>query len=235
MEKREAAEKLGTWLKTQNIENYTIGELMEEGYVEMTLQGGFDITQSGAELLKVFDPAWYKRFYVNPKMSKSRKTNGAHVIMSGDRFVWTGGYHTREVPKRAGFQWDTECKRWWTVDPVVARQLFDFADYDAKVEMGSPTVPEGIGKYKEVVLEGLRYLADRCDYAYKLDCMGYSKTDTHLGHSLAAKFELTPEQAALGIPMLSIHRRQLPEHVRKAVEPFFEVAKENLERRETNR
>lgn len=228
MEKREVAEKLSKWLRTQSAEDCTIGDLMEAGYVEMNLQDNFDITKPGMELLKVFDPAWYKRMYINPKMGKNKKTSGSHVIIKDDRYVWTGGYRTREVPKQAGFRWDTEKKYWWTTDLTSARRLFDFADYDAKVEMGSPDIPQGIGKYKDVVLEGLRYLAEHCwDYATELNFMGFDKGDTHIGHSLAAKNSLTAEQAALGISILSIHRHQLPTEIKEALMPFFKVAEQN--------
>ena len=228
MEKREAAVTLEKWLDKQAAEDATIGDMLEAGYVVMDEHTNFSLTDAGTELLKVFNPAFYKRYFINPKIGKSKRTNGPHVIMRDGHYTWTGGYHTRDAPRQAGFQWDKEKKYWWTDDPAMARQLFDFADYDAKVEMGAPKIPEGIGKYKEIVLEGLQYLADRCDYAVKLDYMGYSKGDTHLGHSLATKSELTPEQAALGIPMLSIHRHQLPEHIRAVVEPFFEVVRANL-------
>ena len=109
----------------------------------------------------------------------------------------------------------------------MARQLFDFADYDAQVEMGAPTIPEGIGKYKEIVLEGIQYLADRCDWAQKLDYQGYSKGDTHLGHSLATKSKLTAEQAALALPLLSLHRHQLPKDIYNGLLPFFSIRRNN--------
>ena len=231
MEKREAAVKLGNWLETQEVENATIGDLMEDGYITIDRNEEFAMTTDAQELLKMFNPACYKKLYINPKKGKNRTADGSHVIMRDGHYTWTGGYDTRGVPRQAGFVWDREKKYWWTDDPAIARQLFDFADYDAKVEMGSPIVPEGLGKYKEIILEGVQYLADCCDYAVKLDYMGYSKGDTHLGHSLATKSELTAEQAALCLPLLSIHRYQLPGHIYNPLLPFFAVSMGNKERR----
>jgi len=228
MEKREAAVKLGNWLETQKAEDATIGDLIGDGYITIDSREEYAMTSNAQELLKMFNPACYKKLYINPKMGKNRRPNGSHIVMRDGHYTWTGGFRTKDVPKQAGFKWDGAKKYWWTDDPAIARQLFDFADYDAKVEMGAPKIPEGIGRYKEVVLEGLQYLADRCDYAEKLDYMGYSKGDTHLGHALSTKSELTPEQAALGIPMLSIHRYQLPEHIYNTLKPFFSVGNENM-------
>lgn len=227
MEKREAATKLGEWLDKQTASNDLIGDMLEGGYVSIDERADFSLTDTGEKLLKEFNPAFYKQYFINPKMGKNKKANGSHVIMRDGHFVWTGGYYTRDIPKQAGFQWDKEKKYWWTDDPAKARQLFDFADYDAQVEMGAPATPEGIGKYKEIVLEGIQYLADRCDWAQKLDYMGYSKGDTHLGHSLATKSKLTAEQAALALPLLSLHRHQLPKDIYNPLKPFFSIGRNN--------
>ena len=149
------------------------------------------------------------------------------VIIKDSHFVWKGGYKTKEIPKQSGFRWSPEQRYWWTDNPDTARKLFDFADSKAKSEMGAIRILDGFDDYKDVVLEGLRYLAARCDYAKEEDGMGFSKSDTGIGHSLAAMSSLTAEQAALGLPILSIHRHQLPEWIAKVLEPFFDAAREN--------
>ena len=227
MEKREAALLLSQGLRG-SVDEDRLKELIGEGYAMVDEKtGGYCPTKEGNNILQIYDPACYKTIYKNTKRRGKGKITGSHVIMRNGKYVWTGGYKTRELPKRAGFRWDATERQWWTDSPNIARKLFDFADYDAKVEMGSPIIPQDLDEYKEVVLEGLRYLAERCDYAKMLDGMGFGKSDTYLGHSLAAKSSLTAEQAALGIPLLSLHRYQLPEWIAKVLEPFFDAVSEN--------
>jgi len=47
------------------------------------------------------------------------------------RFIWTGGYETRMMPKTAGFAWDGEQRHWWTKDIRRAARLVDVADSEA--------------------------------------------------------------------------------------------------------
>jgi len=64
-----------------------------------------------------------------------------------------------------------------------------------------------------LVHEGLRMLAGMCDGARQLDGAGFSKIDTHIGHSLAGAMRLTARQAVLGLRLVRKYRRQLPEHI----------------------
>lgn len=178
------------------------------------------VTQKGRDTLRSFDPAHYKTLYIN---TNKKRVSGSRVILVDGLFVWTGGYKTKDLPKRAGFKWDADKKRWSTPDGRKARSLFDFADYDAKIQMGSPTTPSGLENYKDIVLEALKYLASVCDYAQELDYQGFSKSDTHIGHSLAARRELTAEQAALGLPLLRIHKCQLPDWMYIALKPYIDA------------
>lgn len=149
------------------------------------------------------------------------------VVLKGGRFVWEGGYKTKELPKQSGFRWDSVSRHWWTDNPVVARNLFDFADYKSRVAMGSPA-PDGIDDYKDIVLEALRMLAGVCDYARMEDGQGFSKSDAYVGHDLASKQSLTAEQAALGLPLIRRHKRQLPEWMVAVLNPFIDAVNEEV-------
>jgi len=45
----------------------------------------------------------------------------------GQRFVWRGGFHTKDTVKAAGFRWDPVNKQWWTDDVGRARSLRAYA------------------------------------------------------------------------------------------------------------
>lgn len=51
------------------------------------------------------------------------------------------------------------------------------------------------------------------DHALKRNGEGYNQADTHIGHSLADRFSLTPKQAALGLKLARKYRRQLPAEI----------------------
>lgn len=67
----------------------------------------------------------------------------ADLTYGDGEFLWTGGYHTRQAPKDAGFRWDPERKVWWSKDASAAARLRThadapaakaFAEYDGEVE-----------------------------------------------------------------------------------------------------
>jgi hypothetical protein len=211
-------------LRNRQIEPDDADILLKAGLIRPD-STGYCPTQSGNESLKKYNPGHYKSVYIN------HKVKGSHVVFSDNLFVWTGGYKTKELPKSAGFRWDATKRRWWTDRADIARKLFDFADYDARAEMGSPVIPEGLDDYKSLVLQCLKYLASVCDYAKTLDYQGYSKSDTSIGHTLAAKNSLTAEQAALGLPLIRVHQCQLPEWMVSLLKPFIDaVADEGVSR-----
>jgi len=72
-------------------------------------------------------------------------------------------------------------------------------------------------KQRIAVHDALRMLAGMCDGAQAVDGMGFSKIDTHIGHSLAEQFALTPAQAALGKRLVTKYKRQLPESLLESI------------------
>jgi len=146
---------------------------------------------------------------LDEKQVQERIRTSARVIIENGLFVWTGGFKTKDIPKSAGFRWDKNTRKWWTSDASTARRLFKYADYTARVEMGSPDVPDRIGEFVELIHIAVRRLAAVCDYAKDLDYAGYSKSDAYVGHGLAEKPSLDKHQAALGWRLVYRHRRQL--------------------------
>ena len=51
------------------------------------------------------------------------------------RFVWSGGFSTKDIPKSAGFRWDPLTKLWWTDDISKAARLAAHADETASVDL----------------------------------------------------------------------------------------------------
>lgn len=58
-------------------------------------------------------------------------------------------------------------------------------------------------------LEAVQFLAGRCDYASKVDGVGFNKLDAKFGHSLAECSRLTDRQEFYALKMLRKYRRQL--------------------------
>lgn len=73
----------------------------------------------------------------------------------------------------------------------------------------------------KAIHEGLRILAGVCDGAFQEDNCGFNKLDTRFGHDLAARFSLTPKQAAAGQKLVRKYQRQLPTELlfRAGIEP----------------
>jgi SWI/SNF-related matrix-associated actin-dependent regulator 1 of chromatin subfamily A len=63
------------------------------------------------------------------------------------------------------------------------------------------------------ILECLRIISGSCDGAMELDGRGFNKFDTRIGKQLAARTNLTREQAVLGLKLVRKYKRQLPEEV----------------------
>ena len=149
----------------------------------------------------------------------------AKLITEGRKFIWKGGYKTKDIPKAAGFRWDPGVKRWWTVDVQAARKLFDFADAATRAEIGTPEVPTWFtAEVAEDVHTALHFLAARCDYAYKLDGQGFSKADAVIGHSLAEKERISRNQALLALRIVRIHHHQIPAGLWAAIKPAADTA-----------
>lgn len=54
-----------------------------------------------------------------------------------NKYIWTGGYATRETPKSAGFRWDSLNRYWWTDSSAAASKLAEYADQSLKDELSS--------------------------------------------------------------------------------------------------
>ena len=50
------------------------------------------------------------------------------IIIKNTNFVFDGSYDERNVPKTAGFRWDSKAKAWWTADPRIAARLMDVVE-----------------------------------------------------------------------------------------------------------
>jgi SWI/SNF-related matrix-associated actin-dependent regulator 1 of chromatin subfamily A len=50
------------------------------------------------------------------------------LTMRSDKYVWSGSYDERHIPKEAGFRWDRDMRYWFTKSPDVARKLRMYAD-----------------------------------------------------------------------------------------------------------
>ena len=50
------------------------------------------------------------------------------IIIQNEKFVFQGSYDERNVPKTAGFRWDSKAKDWWTADPRIAARLIDVVE-----------------------------------------------------------------------------------------------------------
>ena len=55
-----------------------------------------------------------------------------HIPGPPAKFIWQGDYHTKDLPKAAGFRWNPTAKHWHTPDPLKAARLLDYADPAAK-------------------------------------------------------------------------------------------------------
>jgi len=118
---------------------------------------------------------------------------------SGDKYIWLGGFETKDIPKRAGFKWSPDARQWWTSFRDNAVKLSKYASPELRAEL------EGYTEKKEESLamsraasadidlprpEGLDYLPfQRAGIQYALqrdnvllgDEMGLGKTIQAIG------------------------------------------------------
>ncbi len=71
------------------------------------------------------------------------------------------------------------------------------------------TEPQERERPAPTILDAVRFLAGRCDWAAALDGNGFNKFDAEFGHSLADCERLTPKQEVAALKMLQKYRRQL--------------------------
>lgn len=56
--------------------------------------------------------------------------NGRLLGHDGEKWIWRGGFRTKERPHEAGFHWDDDRKIWWTGEVDKAWEVSDCADPD---------------------------------------------------------------------------------------------------------
>lgn len=119
----------------------------------------------------------------------------ANLQYDGRRYVWSGGYAERVLPKEAGFRWSPEEKIWWTNDHRKAEALLNYMlpsaldaraawketllasrATDAEIEI---PVPAGLA-YLPYQKAGIAYAATRPSVLIG-DEMGLGKTIQALG------------------------------------------------------
>lgn len=57
------------------------------------------------------------------------------IVYTDGRYVALSDYSEKDIPKRAGFRWDPDRKRWWTSDPKTASKLVEFADGATRAQL----------------------------------------------------------------------------------------------------
>lgn len=148
----------------------------------------------------------------------------AKVVVRNGLYIWTGGYKARHLAKAAGFRYNSIYRQWWTREDFIARKLFEYADYEARVKMGSPVVHPLMDEVNTALVQSaVRYLAGVCDWAKDLDHQGYSKSDAYVGHKLAELGALNANQATLGLRLVIRHKRQLPEWLLDGIKSLIDL------------
>jgi SWI/SNF-related matrix-associated actin-dependent regulator 1 of chromatin subfamily A len=75
---------------------------------------------------KIFDDGTTCYAYLSKKPSLKFKDS---------MFVFVSDINFKDIPKKAGFNWDTKNKFWYTRDPDIASKLIDYADHDTSQEI----------------------------------------------------------------------------------------------------
>jgi len=117
----------------------------------------------------------------------------------GDKYIWTGGYETKDMPKQAGFRWNPDERRWWTTfqdnaaklakwaNPALRAELESYLEAKTQSLAGSRAassnvdlpVPEGLD-YLPFQKAGIQYAVQRDNVLFG-DEMGLGKTIQAVG------------------------------------------------------
>ena len=89
---------------------------------------------------------------------------------------------------------------------ATARENLDKDTLDRLAELLQGTPGEEV---VNMIHNGLKTLATRCDGARKIDGQGFNKFDSELGHRFADKSELTAQEALVGRDLLAKYRTQI--------------------------
>ena len=104
-----------------------------------------------------------------------------HLQHDGRRYIWSGSYAERILPKEAGFRWDPEAKLWWTNDHRKAESLIDYmaaSALDARAAW-KETLQASRATDSEIVIpapDGLEYLPyQKAGIAYALKSFNHKE------------------------------------------------------------
>ena len=104
--------------------------------------GGWDTKAEPDRAKFAWDPVAKRRWTTDPDRAALLKEHAddkaAHVLelidngrllgYDGEKWIWRGGYRTRERPHEAGFRWDDDNKIWWTNEVEKAWEVSDCGD-----------------------------------------------------------------------------------------------------------
>ena len=101
------------------------------------------------------------------------------LTYDGRTFLWHGGFETKDLPKQAGFRWDSARKYWWTTDTARAQRLSAYADETARQAFAgaSQAIEASHAEDADVEIpcpDGIAYLPyQKAGIAYSLAKFGY--------------------------------------------------------------
>jgi SWI/SNF-related matrix-associated actin-dependent regulator 1 of chromatin subfamily A len=92
----------------------------------------------------------------------SKPPEKVKIIFRNNQFVAICSYEQREIPKAAGFRWESVGKYWYTTDTSKAAKLIDFADEEVKKRLAIRTEAIEASKATDTTLDipapaGLQY------------------------------------------------------------------------------
>ena len=113
----------------------------------------------------------------------------------GRRYVWSGTYAERLLPKEAGFRWDPDAKLWYTTDHRKAESLINYmaaSALDARAAW-KETLQASRATDSEIVIpapEGLSYLPyQKAGIAYAMKTLN-QKEAAHSRHGVLIADEM---------------------------------------------
>lgn len=71
-----------------------------------------------------------------------------------NKFVWCGGYESRDIPKCAGMRWNPEVREWWTDKVDIAMRIKD-AD-----EKAISAIKEMVESKKKIIIDSMAESSD---------------------------------------------------------------------------
>lgn len=133
-------------------------------------------------------------------------------------FYCVASYDERDIPKQAGFAWDNFKKRWHTTNVQKAETVKQYADASALKRINAcKEISQITDDQKHHILNALKQVSGRCDYAESDDNVGFNKPDSKFGKSVARLIKLTDNQAYRAKKILRKYRKQIDSITFKAI------------------